>query len=214
MGGAEGGRSTARGVVCERKPLACTAVRDSELRASLLSHAAKNLPSVEQSYSCSLPAVRSTLYGTDRLRECSIDESVPCLIHAAVVVCAREEVRGRSREVAPDPFRARSDDSSPAKPTDASSASNVKDDAAVHRCIPTRHPLDFPIVDNARGLEATSVRRCRECSGKGRNASAQTRIPQASLGSFTLKSRITSLFVVLVSWYRRIPDDAGACSRM
>lgn len=35
------------GAACERKPLACTAVRDSELRAGLLSNVAKKLPSAQ-----------------------------------------------------------------------------------------------------------------------------------------------------------------------
>lgn len=43
------GRSAERkGVARERKPLACTAVRDSELRASLLSHVAKKPLSARQ----------------------------------------------------------------------------------------------------------------------------------------------------------------------
>lgn len=78
------------GVACERKPLACTAVRDSELRAGLLSNVAKKLPSAQTTRAFGV--ARFPPFHPSRNEPFTgflvSVSGVPCLVHFATV-CGR-----------------------------------------------------------------------------------------------------------------------------
>lgn len=220
------------GVACERKPLACTAVRDSELRAGLLSNVAKKLLSARTTRAFIVVA-RFPPFHPSREDEpfTRVSSSVP--VWCVRVWCVSRRVRSRQLSlveftgvtVLDGALSTRLFRLSQSEPFPRGSCEtrlvlspNVKDDAVVCCSASTRHPLDL-VADGRSLLEGgPAVGRYRECvriaTRQRENERDRAGIHLSSHGrQFRSENREARR----LSWYRSITggiDNAGACSRV